>query len=179
MVEAAAEAQINDVARLGPDVTSGQLPPDRMLAGGHLRGGYGGRYARLEGGLGAFQGWTSQTSDEPDVTPYPELEVAVGRLRTFEILCGFGAPLITTLLRPGAYLGTGFRLEPLELVVRGGMFRRGPAILGSVGPRVDVAAIAAPPGFEQQLKLRVGLAAGSGAADRIDAEASFGAIVMY
>jgi hypothetical protein len=181
-VVVAAEGQVNDPATGAARGTTnaGRLPPDRVLGAARTRAGYGGRHARIDAGIGAFQGWSSASSREPIVVPYPELELAAGLLHRWAIVAGFGSPLVTTLHRPGAYLGADVRLAPVEVTVRGGAYRRGPATLGTIGSRFDLAAAFHVPGFGERLRLRVGFATGAeGDAGRLDGEASLGALVSY
>ncbi|MEJ7733520.1 MAG: hypothetical protein WKG00_30530 [Polyangiaceae bacterium] len=177
----AVEGQVNVPARGGGDPPDGdgRLPPDRVLGAAHARGGYEGRHTRIEVGAGAFQGWSSSSSREPIVVPYPELELAAGLMRSWEIVAGLGAPLVTSLHRPGAYLGAGLRLAPVEVVIRGGAYRRGPSPLGTVGSRFDLAAALPVPG-QERLRLRAGVSMGAdGDAGRLDGDGSLGALVAF
>jgi hypothetical protein len=180
-VAAAVEGQVNvrDRGSGDPDTGDGRLPPDRLLGAAHVRGGLSTPYTRIEGGAGAFQGWSSSSSSEPVLVPHPALELAAGLLRTWEIAVGYGAPLFTSLHRPGLYFGAGLRLTPIEVVVRAGMYRRGPAPVGTFGERLDVGAALPVPG-QERLRLRAGVALGAeGDAGRLDGDGSLGALVAF
>src|SRR6185437_10145324 len=86
---------------------------DRLMLGGRIRGGYEGRYGRLELGVGVFQGWAYDSGQGKNARfdlstgGYPDISVAFGKLRRIYGIVGLGTPLVTEILRPGLYGGAG------------------------------------------------------------------------
>ena len=86
---------------------------NRLMLGGRVRGGYEGRYYRVEAGLGAYQGWGYDNVGGPvqhftlSTQVYPNLSVAFGKLRRIYGVVGFGTPLVTEILKPGIYGAVG------------------------------------------------------------------------
>jgi hypothetical protein len=158
---------------------------DRLMFGGRVRGGYEWRYARVEAGLGAYQGWEydkgASVSDAFYLSTrlYPDVSVAFGKLRRIYGVIGFGTPLVTELLRPGFYGGVGLTgTEGFGVELYGGEFRQGPGAFDDGGPRVDLVTRAPIPGTSN-LYLRLGSSVGAPDRGPTDWELSLGLAAGY
>lgn len=149
--------------------------PPRMMLGTRGRVGWDGRYFGLDLGAGLYQAYRDETSRSPTIAAYPELELRGGRGGDFAVwgVAGVGSPLVTTIERPGVYSGVSLTLpSALGLDLRAGVYRRGPAILDSVGLRGDL--VGRVP-LTERIQLRLGAAlAEPSVADRVDGEGSIG-----
>jgi hypothetical protein len=138
---AGAEAESTQIVPMddGCGRSCNHAPPDRLLAGGSIRGGYRGRYFGIETGAAAYQGWANSGSRTPEVAPFPELELSFGKPDGGRGFLGFGTPWVTSQRRPALfYAGGAVRLDSrYELVFGTGFFRAGPATFEATAFRVD------------------------------------------
>jgi hypothetical protein len=176
VVGGAAEAQsVTLVPCNGAECAARRATPPRMMLGTHGRVGWDGRYFGLDLGAGLHQAYSDETSRSPTIAAYPELELRGGRGGDFAVwgVAGVGSPLATTLERPGVYSGVSITLpSALGVDLRGGVYRRGPAPLDSVGLRGDLVGRIPLTG---RIQLRLGAAlAQPSVPDRVDGEGSIG-----
>jgi hypothetical protein len=152
-------------------------PPNRVMAGLGLRGGYHMRWFGLELGMLLYEGWREPDDTQPAIAAFPQLELSVGPQ---DVLCGvvgIGSPLATTYRRPGLLYG-GFDVtmyQPHTLQLRAGLHRTGPSVFDSNGFRLDGAWRFA---VTESLRLRVGGSLGTGGkrSNDTDYEGSFGLV---
>lgn len=109
------------------------------MFGAHARLGYQWEVFGFEAGATAFQGYDHQNDSGPKVGAIPDAEISLGSRSVARGLIGIGSPTVTTLRRPGAYLGADVLLDTWELQARAGMFRAGPALNDDAALRADVA----------------------------------------
>jgi hypothetical protein len=123
------------------DTNCSALPPPSLLGAVHGRIGGGWRWFGIELGALGYQGWSSNTSQTPKWTAFPELEVRVGPPAVFYGVLGFGSDLPTTTRRPAIlYTGIGGTYESVAMDLRIGFNRAGPAIGDDYALRTDVLA---------------------------------------
>jgi hypothetical protein len=176
LVGGAAEAQALTVASCSSaECERRPTAPDRLMLGTHGRVGWDNRYFGLDLGAGLYQAYRDESSHSPTIAAYPELELRGGRGGDFAVwgVAGVGSPLVTTIERPGVYSGVSLTLpSALGVDFRAGVYRRGPAILDSVGLRGDL--VGRIP-LTERIQLRLGAAlAEPSVTDRIDGEGSIG-----
>ncbi len=109
------------------------------MVGGHARAGYHWDVFGFEAGATAFQGYDSQHDSEPRFGAFPDAEVTIGARGVARGVLGIGSPTVTTLRRPGAYLGADVALGNWEFQARAGVFRAGPALYDDAATRADIA----------------------------------------
>ncbi len=94
-----------------PDCTPAEMspaaPPSRTLYGAHARLGYRVSTFGIHAGVIAFQAWQANSDNDPTTNWFPELELGVGDVRQLHAVIGIGSPFVTTLRRPGLYIGGG------------------------------------------------------------------------
>jgi hypothetical protein len=153
-------------------------PPTTVLMGTHLRGGWFGRYGGVGVGVGMYEGWSKNTDESPRVQVYPELEARAGKsgpISAFGVI-GVGSPLVTTMQRPGAYLGLTIASDGgLGGDFRLGMYRSGAAVFDQLAKRADLALRVR---LLEPLALRVGGAVAEAGVDP-DYEGSVGLLVGF
>jgi hypothetical protein len=69
----------------------------------------------------------------------PDAEVAIGPRSVARGVIGIGSPSVSTLRRPGVYLGADVALGKVDLQARAGGFRAGPSLFDDANTRADVA----------------------------------------
>jgi hypothetical protein len=109
------------------------------LLGAHARVGHQWDMFGFEAGATAFQGYDSQSHSKPSVLLIPDAEIAVGPRSVARGVLGIGSPSISTLRRPGGYVGADVALGTVDLQARIGVFRAGPALFDDTNLRADVA----------------------------------------
>jgi hypothetical protein len=128
------------------------LPPDRLMKGASIEASHHGRLGGATLGLGAYEAWQSAGHRTPALAVYPELELDLRIGPPVRGVIGFGSSVVTTIRRPGAYLGADLLLRPLTLELRAGAHRAGPAVFQTLGMRLDgVAALALSDAFDLRL----------------------------
>lgn len=167
---AAGEAEATTITDCmgGSDCPSGTRRS--AMYGGHARVGYQWETIGVRAGVTAYQGYGRPADDSPTASLFPDAEVSFGSADVFRGVVGIGSPTVTTLRRPGAYLGADVPAGDIDVEVRAGAFRAGPALGDSFGARGDVA-VYVPVG--RAISLRLGASA-SGNKDGPGAEASAG-----
>jgi len=123
------------------------------MFGGHARAGYQWEVFGFEAGATAFQGHSTKLNSAASAVVFPDAEIAIGPRTIARGVVGIGSPSVTTLRRPGAYLGADVMLGSVELQARAGVFRAGPALFDDTSVRTDVA-LYVP--VTQPLSLRLG-----------------------
>lgn len=156
----------------GPD-HDGAPPPDALQMGGATRVGYRWHWFGLQLGAMAFSGWRRPSDAQPSPSAFPQLELAFGHELTQSLFLGVGGASTTTMRRPAfAYIGLHKRFAEIhQLVFSGGLYRLGPSLLDTFGPRGDVVwrARVAP-----SLDLRFGCSINRGSDAGFNGEGSFG-----
>lgn len=138
------------------DANDHEMPPDRGMYAGQARVGHHWDDFGLEAGATGFQSWEQNTSTEPKIVVIPDVQLSFRNGNKLRGVLGFGSPTVTTLSRPGLYLGGQIPVGTAELQSYLGAFRMGPEL--AAGFRADVAALVpVTPG----LRVRLG-ASGSG-----------------
>ena len=117
-----------------------------------------------------YEGFKNNTDTAPGFAGFPEAELSIGPHDEGRAIIGIGSPSITTLRRPGAYLGADLLAGDVEIEAYGGVFRSGPALNGGAAVRVD-GVVLLP--LDDGLKLRLG-ASGSDNEEGLGAEGSVG-----
>lgn len=129
----AAEHESVEIIRCEDDPCE-RPPPDRTHLGGHLRAGYMGPFSKtgpsfgVEGGATLFQAWEDESDTTPALAWFPDVELAYRpRSEVVKVVLGVGSPSVTHYRRPGAYGGTDVSAGPVDVQLRAGAFRAGPA----------------------------------------------------
>ena len=128
------------------------------LAGAHARAGYQWEVFGFEAGATGFQGYYRVSDSSPSVAAIPDAEIAIGPRSIARGVVGIGSPSVSTLRRPGAYLGADVALGDVDLQARAGIFRAGPALSNDTNARADVA-VYLP--VSEPLSIRLGGAIGA------------------
>jgi hypothetical protein len=123
------------------------------LLGGHARVGHQWEVFGFEAGATAFQGYMTKYDQTPSAIVVPDAEIAIGPRTVARGVVGIGSPTVSTLRRPGAYLGADVVIGSVELQARTGVYRAGPALFDDTSIRTDVA-LYVP--ITQPLSLRLG-----------------------
>jgi hypothetical protein len=84
------------------------VPPARLLGAGEANLGYDLRYFGVRLGALAFQRWEHNTDGSPTAVVLPTVDLRFARRVGFHAGLGFGAYNVSTISRPGAYLGVGY-----------------------------------------------------------------------
>src|SRR5262249_40508831 len=92
----------------------------------------------IAGGATIFEGWNGAGAKDPHVGGFPDLELCFGRRSVAFGVLGIGSPLVTTLRRPGAYLGMDIAAGAGDGDWRFGAFRAGPSVFEDTSARVDL-----------------------------------------
>jgi hypothetical protein len=130
------------------------MPAARFMFGGNARIGYQWKRFGIEGGADAFQFWDDNKDTTPTIRVIPDVQVSFRHKDVVKIMAGLGSPTVTTLTRPGLYVGSRVPISFVELEAYAGAFRTGPTT--SPGFRMDVAtSVAVTPA----LKVRLGASA--------------------
>jgi hypothetical protein len=127
------------------------------LFGAHARTGYQWEVFGFEAGATAFQGYHHENDTGPSTGVFPDAQISIGSPSVARGVIGVGSPTVTTLRRPGGYLGADVMLDSVELQARAGVYRSGPALFDDANTRLDVAAYVP---VAEPLSLRVGGAFG-------------------
>ncbi len=117
------------------DASDEIAPPDKVMFGAHARAGYQWKYVGVEAGGTVYQGLSHNTDSAPSIGFSPDAELRIGPREVLRGVIGVGSPLVTTLRRPGFYLGGDVALGPVDLEGRLGQYRSGPAINDWLGLR--------------------------------------------
>jgi hypothetical protein len=88
--------------------TSDVIPPSRLLPAGRANIGWDSEYFGSRVGALAFQRWASNTDGSPTTNVLPDIYLRFGRRLGFHGELGFGAYDVSTILRPGLYVGLGY-----------------------------------------------------------------------
>lgn len=152
-VAAAGEFERTRIVQCDSQSPCTSSPPDVLTGGTHIRAGYRGSVATIDLGLSAFGGWNDPTDGAQTLQAFPDFELGLFTGRFGRALGGIGTPTVTTLRRPGAYLGYDLSLEWVDLETRLGVLRAGPALLDDSALRADLAVLVPLTGG---LKLRLG-----------------------
>jgi hypothetical protein len=167
-----AAAEVERVRVIGEGENE-RAPPDALQAGAAGRVGHRWHWFGLELGAMAFSGWRDAEDVTPSFFPFPQLELAFGPESAESLFLGVGGATVTTMRQPAlGYIGFSRQMGGThELSVSGGLYRTGPALFDTVGPRSDLVwrTRVAP-----WLDLRVGCSVRSGLDDDLDGEGSFG-----
>lgn len=131
------------------------MPAARVLFGGNTRVGYQGKVFGAEGGAEAFQYWAANTDGSPALRFLPDVQVSVRHEDIVKVMAGFGSPTVSTLTRPGLYLGSRVPISRFELEAYAGLFRSGPSE-ETAGLRADIASSVV---LTPDLKVRFGASA--------------------
>jgi hypothetical protein len=91
-----------------PCSTDDVIPPSRLLPGGRANIGYDTKYFGSRVGALAFQRWATNTDGSPTTNVLPDIHLRFGRRLGFHGELGFGAYDVSTILRPGLYIGLGY-----------------------------------------------------------------------
>jgi len=148
---------------------------ENPMYAGHLRAGYAWETLGVEAGATVYQAYDKPADPAPTTAVVPDAEISYGSPDIVRGVLGLGSPTVTTLRRPGAYLGVDVPAGRCEIEARAGAFRAGPALQKSFtadafSARGDVAVyvpLSAP------LSLRLGGSV-SGNPDGVGAEGSAG-----
>jgi hypothetical protein len=135
-VGAAAEYELVTITRC----PSGDCdePPDHLMFGGGITGGYRGRWLGVSLGILAFQAWEDDQSSTPGWSSFPAFELSFGRERAFHWPLGFGAPIPSAYRRPAiVYTGPRYVAHDWRLEALVGIYRGGPAPLDVLHYRFD------------------------------------------
>ena len=84
------------------------IPPSRLLPAGRANFGFDTKYFGSRLGALAFQRWASNTDGSPTTNVLPDVNLRFGRRLGFHGELGFGAYDVSTILRPGLYVGLGY-----------------------------------------------------------------------
>jgi hypothetical protein len=118
------------------------LPPDRVMWAGNLRGGYRTEDIGFLLGWTLYQGWMRHTDDEPRLGWCPDIEFTFGPRSRWYVVAGLGSGPATTIHRPGLYFGGGVGSNGYRLELLSGVHRQGPRIsnfwTGDYGRRVSL-----------------------------------------
>ncbi|MDB4939495.1 MAG: hypothetical protein JWP87_6467 [Labilithrix sp.] len=123
------------------------IPPTRMLGAGRAGFGYDWDYFGLRVGALVFQRWADNDDKSLSATVLPDIDLRFGRRAGFHGALGFGAYNLSTISRPGAYLGMGYGSGPWAFDLRGGAhltFDDQVGIRGDVSMRYAVSRVVAP-----------------------------------
>lgn len=113
------------------------IPPSRLLVGGRGNIGYDVDYFGARIGALAFQRWANNVDRSPTVDVIPDVNLRFGRRLGIHGELGFGAYDVSTIMRPGLYVGLGYASGPWAADLRGG----GHATFDDqAGVRVDLSA---------------------------------------
>jgi hypothetical protein len=145
------------------------MPPPGPVLGANARAGYHGSWWGVEGGVGFFQDYSHHLDDHPTTHTLPIVEVSLGDHELGRAVVGIGSPTVTTLSRPGVYVGGDFGVSGIDWEMRLGAERAGPG--PDVGVRGDVAALVP---LTPALRLRLGASASSVSEAGAGAEGSAG-----
>jgi hypothetical protein len=152
----AAVSEANHFVRCNGDCDRSDhvMPAARVMFGGNARVGYQWKVFGVEGGADAFQYWENNTDRTPNIQVIPDAQLSLRHRDVVKVVAGFGSPTVSTLSRPGLYVGSRVPISIVELEAYTGGFRSGPT--NDLGLRLDVAtSVAVAPG----LKVRVGASA--------------------
>ncbi len=109
------------------------------MYGAHARVGSQWDTIGVRAGVTAYEGYRHPADDSPTASFFPDAEMSFGSADVFRGIVGIGSPTVTTLRRPGAYLGADVPAGGVDIEARAGAFRAGPALGDSLGARGDVA----------------------------------------
>lgn len=117
--------------------TSDVIPPSRLMGGGRANVGYDTDYFGVRLGALAFQRWASNVDSSPTSYVIPDVNLRFGRRLGFHGEVGFGAYDVSTILRPGLYIGLGYASGAWAADLRGGVHE---TFDDQAGVRVDLSA---------------------------------------
>jgi hypothetical protein len=101
--------------------TTDVIPPSRLLAGGRANIGYDTSYFGARVGALVFQRWASNVDRSPTNDVLPDIDLRFGRRLGVHGELGFGAYDVSTIMRPGLYLGVGYASGAWAADLRGGV----------------------------------------------------------
>ena len=137
-----AEAESVEIIKCRDDPCTAEdevAPPNTTLVGAQAKGGYHWQHFGVEGGAMAYSGWDDNTDRSPGWAALPVVELSAGRRDKTHVVAGLGSPLVTTMRRPGGYLGANIKAgDSVEIDARAGAYRVGPGLSEDIGPRGDV-----------------------------------------
>jgi hypothetical protein len=119
----------------GCDAKDGPMP-DSWMAGARTRGGYRWEHFGVEGGVSVYNYYESPDDRGPSLRLFPEFEVSGGVKDVVRGVVGIGSSTLTSIQRPGFYLGADVALGRGEVQMRVGGYRSGPA--DDAGARADI-----------------------------------------
>jgi hypothetical protein len=117
--------------------TQDVIPPTRLLGGGRANIGYDTDYFGARIGALVLQRWASNVDRSPSNNVLPDVDLRFGRRLGFHGEVGFGAYDVSTILRPGLFVGLGYASGPWAADLRGGAHE---TFDDQAGVRVDFSA---------------------------------------
>lgn len=115
-------------------------PKDTTMIGAHVRGGYQWDVVGVEGGATVYQAYDRADDPRPSYGLFPDLQAAIGHPEKGRGVLGLGSPTISTLRRPGVYVGIEMPIGPVAFTGLLGSYRSGPGLSDDHNARADVIA---------------------------------------
>lgn len=149
------------------------VPPSGMALGASARGGYDSRWFGLRLGVLTWQNWRDPTDTSAKWNVWPDASIRIGPTTSFRGEIGIGEYSLSTLLRPGFWIGFGYAPAPgWDIAVHGGANETFDGLV--LGWRTD-SALKVP--ISQALQLGVGSALSEGVGSGVNPEGRLSLIV--
>jgi hypothetical protein len=123
------------------------IPPTRLLGAGRAGLGYDWDYFGLRAGALVFQRWADNDDRSLTAAVLPDFDLRFGRRAGFHGSVGFGAYNLSTISRPGAYVGIGYASGAWAADLRAGghlTFDDQVGVRGDLSFRYGVSRVVAP-----------------------------------
>jgi hypothetical protein len=101
--------------------TKDVMPEAGLLVAGRANLGFDWDYFGFRAGALGFQRYADNTDRSPTTTFIPDIDLRIGRRAGFHGGLGFGAYSVSTIFRPGLFLGLGYAGEAWAADVRAGV----------------------------------------------------------